>query len=178
MQKEEGNITPALVPVEIVERRIYLIRGRKVMLDRDLAELYDVKPIALRQQVKRNKDRFPDDFVFQLSRKETDVLVSQNVIPSTRNLGGFLPYVFTEQGIAMLSSVLKSKRAIAVNVVIVRTFVRLREMLASHVMLLRRLDELEREQKEQGLQIGAVFEAIRKLTLPEDAGTPRRPMGF
>ena len=178
MPKGEGSIIPALVPVEIVERRIYLVRGRKVMLDRDLAELYAVKPIALRQQVKRNKDRFPDDFMFRLSREEADTLVSQNVIPSARNLGGFLPYVFTEQGIAMLSSVLKSKRALAVNIVIIRTFVRLREMFASHAMLLRRLDELEREQKEQGLQIGAVFEAIRKLTQPENTKPPERQMGF
>jgi hypothetical protein len=150
------------------------------MLDRDLATLYAVKPIALRQQVKRNKDRFPDDFMFQLSQKETDILVSQNVIPSARNLGGFLPYAFTEQGIAMLSSVLKSKQAVAVNIVIIRTFVRLREMLASHAFLLRRLDELEREQKDQGLQIGAVFEAIRKLTSPESGkeDLPKRPMEF
>ncbi|MGB7957534.1 MAG: ORF6N domain-containing protein [Minisyncoccia bacterium] len=167
-----------IIPEEIVRSRIYFIRGRKVMFDRDLAELYAVKPIALRQQVKRNKDRFPDDFVFRLSRKEADILVSQNVIPSARNLGGFLPYVFTEQGIAMLSLVLKSKRAIAVSIVIVRTFVRLREMLASHALLLRRLDELEKEQKEQGLQIGAVFEAIRKLTFSEDAKSPKRKMGF
>jgi hypothetical protein len=177
-KEEKENIIPTLVPVEIVERRIYLIRGRKVMLDRDLAELYAVRSIALRQQVKRNKDRFPEDFMFQLSQKETDILVSQNVIPSVRNLGGFLPYVFTEQGIAMLSSILKSKRAIAVNIVIVRTFVRLREMLASHAMLLRRLDELEKEQKEQGLQIGAVFEAIRKLALSEETEPPKRKMGF
>src|SRR5687767_4206846 len=91
------------VSIQLIERRIYLIRGQKVILDRDLAELYQVKPIALRQQVKRNQDRFPEDFMFQLSEKEADVLVSQNVIPSKQSLGGYLPYVFTQEGVAMLS---------------------------------------------------------------------------
>ena len=99
------------VPVELIERRIFVIRGHKVMLDRHLAELYGVKPIALRQQVKRNKNRFPDDFIFLLSRTEAEGLVSQNVIPSRRSLGGYLPYAFIEQGVAMLSSVLHSERA-------------------------------------------------------------------
>ena|SRR5579863_8013447 len=105
----------AIIPVEVIERRIYLIRGEKVMLDRDLAALYQVKPIALRQQVKRNRERFPDDFVFQLSREEAGALVSQNVIPSRRSFGGSLPYAFTEQGVAMLSTVLKSRRAVAIS---------------------------------------------------------------
>src|SRR5437667_3572516 len=104
------------VSIQLIERRIYLIQGQKVMLDRDLAELYQVKPIALRQQVKRNLDRFPEDFMFQLSEKEADLLVSQSVIPSKQSLGGYLPYVFTQEGVAMLSSVLRSKRAIQVNV--------------------------------------------------------------
>jgi hypothetical protein len=91
------------VPVELIERRIYLIRGQKVMLDRDLAGLYQVKAIALRQQVKRNRDRFPDDFMIQLSQEEAESLVSQNVIPSHRSLGGSLPYAFTQEGVAMLS---------------------------------------------------------------------------
>lgn len=92
----------AIVPVEVIERRIYLIRGHKVMVDRDLAALYQVKPTALRQQVKRNQARFPADFVFQLSKDEAETLVSQNVIPSKRSFGGSLPYAFTEQGVAML----------------------------------------------------------------------------
>src|SRR3989338_9556877 len=116
----------------IIERKIFLFRGEKVMLDKDLASLYQVRPIALRQQVKRNTDRFPEDFMFQLSEEETKFMVSQNVIPSKQSLGGYLPYAFTEQGIAMLSSVLKSKRAIHVNIAIMRAFVKLREILASH----------------------------------------------
>ncbi len=97
----------SLIPVERIEKSILLIRGHKVMLDKDLATLYEVKPIALRQQVRRNMDRFPDDFMFQLTQEEVDVLVSQNVIPSKRSLGGYLPYVFNQEGIAMLSSVLR-----------------------------------------------------------------------
>ena len=115
------------------------------MLDRDLAVLYDVKAIALRQQVKRNSDRFPSDFMSQLSDPEAKVLLSQNVIPSTRSLGGFLPYVFTEQGVAMLSSVLTSRRAVQVNIAIMRAFARLREMLATHKDLVRKLDEMEKK---------------------------------
>ena len=104
-------VQSAAFPVEAIAQRIYLIRGTKVMLDRDLAKLYGVKPIALWQQVKRNSNRFPDDFVFRISPEEAEALVSQNVIPSKRSLGGHLPYAFTEQGVAMLSSVLKSERA-------------------------------------------------------------------
>lgn len=107
------------MPMETIERRIYLIRSHRVMLDRDLADLYGVRAIALRQQVKRNPARFPDDFCFQLTREEALLLVSQNVIPSARSFGGSLPYAFTEQGVAMLSSVLTSDRAVQVNIAIV-----------------------------------------------------------
>jgi len=113
------------------------------MLDRDLAVLYGVKAIALRQQIKRNRERFPSDFMFQLSKKEADLLVSQNVIPSKRSLGGFLPYAFTQEGVSMLSSVLRSTRAVQANIAIMRAFVKLRGMLASHKDLARRLDALE-----------------------------------
>src|SRR5687767_4997127 len=102
------------------------------MLDRELAELYQVKAIALRQQVKRNKPRFPEDFMFQLTADEVGILVSQNVIPSRRELGGFLPYVFTQEGVAMLSSVLTSGRAVQVNIAIMRAFVKLREVMVTH----------------------------------------------
>mgnify|MGYP001170011570 CR=1 FL=1 len=97
-----------LIPVEIIEKKIYLIRGHKVMLDKDLASLYDVKPIRLREQVKRNMKRFPDDFMFQLNDQEIDSMVSQNAIPSRKHLGGYNPYVFTEQGVAMLDKKKKS----------------------------------------------------------------------
>ena len=135
----------AVIPVERIERAILVIRGHKVMLDRDLAELYGVKAIALRQQVSRNEVRFPPDFSFRLSPEEAETLVSQNVIPSRRSLGGSLPYAFTQEGVAMLSSVLRSERAVLVNIEIMRTFVRLREMLASNVELARRLDDLEKK---------------------------------
>lgn len=115
------------------------------MLDRDLAALYQVKPIALRQAVKRNSNRFPEDFVIQLSKEEAEVLVSQNVIPSRRSLGGFLPYAFTEQGVAMLSSVLRSERAAMVNIATMRTFVRLRQILAAHKELAERLAAMEKK---------------------------------
>jgi hypothetical protein len=163
----------ALIPVERVLQSIYLIRGQKVMLDRDLAVLYGVKAIALRQQVKRNKERFPSDFMFQLSEQEVEFLVSQNVIPSRRSLGGFLPYAFTQEGVAMLSSVLRSDRAIKVNIEIMRAFVRLREMLASNKELARRLDELE---KKYDKQFKLVFDAIRELMEPPEP--KKRPIGF
>ena len=136
------------------------------MLDRDLAELYSVRTIALRQQVKRNKDRFPHDFMFQLSKPEAELLVSQNVIPSRRSLGGSLPYVFTQEGVAMLSSVLRSARAVQVNIAIMRAFVRLREAL--------KLNALEKKYDEQ---FKAVFAAIRQLREP--AKPPKRQqIGF
>jgi hypothetical protein len=160
--------------VERIERSILLMRGHKVLLDRDLAELYGVKAIALRQQVRRNQARFPDDFMFQLTAEEAEALVSQNVIPSRRSLGGFLPYAFTQEGVAMLSSVLRSERAVLVNIDIMRAFVRLRELLASHVELARRLDELE---KKYDAQFRIVFDAIRDLMTPPPS-PPRRRIGF
>jgi ORF6N domain len=145
-----------------------------VMLDRDLAELYGVKAIALRQQVKRNRQRFPEDFMFQLTPEEAHGLLSQNVIPSLRSLGGSLPYAFTQEGVAMLSSVLRSQRAVEVNIAIMRAFVRLRELLASNKDLARKLDQLEKKFDEQ---FQVVFEAIRQLMDP-DPPEPKRHFGF
>jgi len=160
-----------------IERRIYLMRGNKVMRDRDLAQLYGVKPIALRQQVKRNLQRFPADFMFRLSRQEAEALVSQNVIPSRRSLGGYLPYAFTEQGVAMLSSVLKGERAAIVNIAIMRAFVKLREIVATHKNLAEKLGTLERKYEGHDAQIKAIFDAIRKL-IEAPATPPRRRIGF
>jgi hypothetical protein len=128
--KQPAPTNEALIPVELIERRIYLIRGHKVMLDSDLAELYQVTTKALNQTVKRNLGRFPEDFMFELSSDEADFLRSQTVT-SKKGRGGrrYLPYAFTEQGVAMLSSILKSRRAIQVNIAIMRTFVRLRELV-------------------------------------------------
>ena len=151
------------VPSEIVEKKIFFIRGHKVMLDVDLAELYGVPTKALVQGVKRNLERFPGDFMFQLSKTEFSILRSQFV---TSRWGGrrYAPFAFTEQGVSMLSSILRSKRAIQVNVQIMRTFVGLRRMIASQVGLARRLNELE---KKYDARFRVVFDAIRELMKPE-----------
>lgn len=160
----------------IIERNIYFIRGHKVMLDKDLAELYGVKAIRLREQVKRNINRFPKDFMFQLSIRETDAMVSQNAIPSKKYLGGFRPYVFTEQGVSMLSSILNSERAIQVNIAIMRAFVKLRKVLSAHKALAQKLDELELKFEKHDEEIQAIFEAIRRLMTP--AEKTKRKIGF
>ena len=164
-----------LVSIERIEKTIYLIRGEKVMLDRDLADLYEVQTKALNQAVHRNLDRFPADFMFQLSEKEVAELNrSQFVTGSEKHRDPrFRPYAFTEQGVAMLSSVLRSKRAITVNIEIMRAFVKLRQMLASNAELSRRLDELESNYDKQ---FKVVFDAIRQLM-----ATPirsRKEIGF
>jgi len=169
MALEAVEITPG----ELIDRRIYVIRDQRVMLDRDLAGLYGVKAIALRQQVKRNRDRFPEDFLFQLTAEETGLLVSQNVIAGGRRLGGSRPYAFTEQGVAMLSSVLTSKRALQVNIAIMRAFVRMRGMWLDHQDLLRKIQDMEFRYDDQFQEI---FDAIRDLTEPP--ASPRRPIGF
>jgi hypothetical protein len=167
------SLALTVVPIASVDSHIHVIRGQRVMLDRDLAGLYGVKAIALRQQVKRNIRRFPKDFCFQLTTRETRSLVSQNVIPDERSLGGSKPYAFTEQGVAMLSSVLTSKRAVQVNIAIMRAFVRMREMLIGHQELLRKIQDIELK---YGDQFQEVFDAIRALAEPP--AVPRRPIGF
>jgi hypothetical protein len=154
---------PLLVPVERIERAILLIRRQKVMLDADLATLYEVETKALVRAVKRNRDRFPEDFLFQLTPAEFDELKAH--LGSTRSWGGrrYLPYAFTEQGVAMLSSVLRSPRAVRVNIEIMRAFVRLRELLTSNAELARKLEALE---KKYDAQFKVVFEAIRELMAP------------
>ncbi len=134
-----------IVASEIIETKIFFIRGQKVMLDRHLAALYNVKPIRLREQVKRNIKRFPSDFMFQLNEKETNDMVSQNAIPSHKLLGGHRVMVFTEHGILMLSSVLKSEHAIEVNIQIMRTFTKLRRLLTEHQDLLEKIEAMERK---------------------------------
>jgi hypothetical protein len=157
-----ANDSP-LIPAARIEQCILEIRGQRVILDRHLADLYQVKPIALRQQVKRNMNRFPADFMLQLTLEEANLLVSQNVIPSRRSLGGSLPYAFTEQGIAMLSSVLRSPLAVTVNIGIMRAFVRLRQMLGSNAEMARKLETLERK---YDAQFKVVFDAIKLLMAP------------
>ena len=172
----------SLIPVERIERSILLIRGHKVMLDRDLASLYGVTTKVLNQAVKRHKERFPEDFMFQLTIEEARIwwtevrgggLRSQIVTLKRGQHIKYRPYAFTEHGILMLSSVLNSERAIKVNIEIMRAFVRLRRMLASHADLARKLQALE---KEYDAQFKVVFEAIRELMKPPE--TKRRPIGF
>lgn len=165
-----------IIPIEVIEQKILILRGHKVMLDKDLAQLYGVETRALNQAVRRNIDRFPDDFMFSLTREEI-TRISQIVI-SSDNPFKILKFsknvmVFTENGIAMLSSVLNSKRAIQVNIQIMRTFTKLREMVSSHKDLARKLDALEK--KYEG-QFQIVFEAIRQLIEIEEK--PKRKIGY
>lgn len=154
----------SLIPIERIEKAIYLIRREKVMLDQDLALLYEVETKMLNRAVKRNLNRFPPDFMFQLTPDEADLLRYQ-IGTSKKGRGGrrYLPYAFTEQGVAMLSSVLNSERAVLVNIEIMRAFVRLRQMLTSNVELSSRLDELE---SKYDRQFKVVFDAIRALMSP------------
>ena len=164
----------ALIAAKTVERSIYAIRGHKVMLDSDLAVLYRVQTKVLVQAVRRNSQRFPSDFMFRLTPREFQILRSQSV--TSKNAGGrrYPPYAFTEQGVAMLSSVLRSPRAIQVNIAIMRTFVRLREFLLTHEQIAQRLAILE--DKCDG-QFEVVFEAIRELMTPR-SDHRRRRIGF
>ena len=157
-----------------VERRILSLRGHRVLLDYDLASLYGVETRALKQAVKRNLDRFPADFMFELSAVEIEEAVSQNVIPRRDKLGGAVPMAFTEQGVAMLSSVLRSKRAVQVNISIMRAFVRLRELLLSRADLARKFEALE---KKYDGQFRLVFDAIRQLMDAPDSGS-KTEIGF
>jgi len=163
----------AVVPTERIAPSIVVVRGRKVLLDAELAALYGVRTKALVQAVKRNAGRFPADFVFRLTPDEATRLRSQSVTSKSRGGRRYLPYAFTEQGVAMLSSVLRSPRAIAVNIEIMRLFVKPRAVLASHAHLARKLDQLERR---YDAQFKVVFEAIHALMVPL---TPRtRRVGF
>jgi len=172
--RASASPTINLPALELIEQRIFLIRGQKVMLDSDLAALYGVPTFRLNEQVKRNLKRFPDDFMFQLTREEAGVLTSQIAI-SNKGRGGrrYLPYVFTEQGVAMLSSVLNSDQAIEVNIAIMRAFVRLRSILAAHKELARKIEILEKETK---ASFKAVFELINKYLKPHEKAKNR--IGF
>jgi hypothetical protein len=166
-----------LIPDERIERLILQIRGQKVILDRDLASLYEVSTKVLNQAVKRNLQRFPADFMFRLTADEIDQNLRSQSVTSSSAHGGrrYLPYAFTEQGVAMLSSVLNSERAIGVNIAIMRAFVRLREILASHKDLARKLNEMEQK---YDAQFSVVFDAIRQLMTPETPAEKKRRIGF
>ncbi len=169
----------SLIPKEMIENKIYFIRGEKVMLDRDLAELYGVSTFNLNKAVSRNLERFPDDFCFRLTHLEYNSLRFHIGILKRGQHSKYLPKVFTENGVAMLSSVLRSPRAIHVNIQIMRTFTRIRKLLASHKEILRRLDQLEAGQSKQGEQIVQVFQVIKNiLDLPITLKRKSRKIGF
>lgn len=158
-----------IIPIDYLQRRIFIIRGQKVMVDEDLANLYGVQTKRLNEQVRRNRSRFPSDFMFQLSISESKSLRSQF---ATSNRGGrrYQPFAFTEQGVAMLSTVLNSEQAIQTNIAIIRAFTRLREMVATHRRLAQKLRLLEEKLGEHGTQIHSIFEAIYELTQPAKIG--------
>jgi hypothetical protein len=180
MSKKANSVTSSRlpVPVETIERRIYLVRGQKVMVDTDLAQLYQVPTSRLNEAVKRNRDRFPEDFMFSLAPEEAQSLTSQFAI-SKNGRGGrrTLPHAFTEHGVAMLSSVLNSQRAVQLNILIIRAFVRLREMLAGHKDLARKMEDLEREQSLQGAKLERLYDYVTKHLL-ETPVKPKRRIGF
>lgn len=161
------------VPIERIVQKIYLIRGQKIMLDSDLAELYDVETKVLNQAVKRNLERFPEDFMFQLSWEESEEgLRSHFVTLKQGQHKKYRPYAFTEQGVAMLSSVLKSERAVEVNIAIMRTFVKMRELMATHADLARKIEAMEKKYDEQFQE---VFKIIKQMLIPP---TSRKITGF
>ncbi|MGE0067504.1 MAG: ORF6N domain-containing protein [Solirubrobacterales bacterium] len=166
-----------VIETPMIERRIYVIRERQVMLDEDLADLYGVETKRLIEQVKRNLERFPEDFMFQLDHEETAALRSQSATSNTGRGGRrYSPYVFTEQGVAMLSSVLRSKTAIAVNIEVMRAFVELRRVASSYAVLEERLELVERGMGEHDEQLRQIFDALRQLISPRTQ--PKHPVGF
>jgi len=164
------------MPQEIIEKKIFLIRGQKVMLDRDLAKLYDVSTKVLNQAVKRNIKRFPEDFMFRLTTIEKNELVTNCDRFKILKHSSVTPHAFTEQGVAMLSSVLRSNRAIQVNIAIMRVFVKLRQILSTHKELAHKLTGLERKIEKHDTEIKTIFEAIRQLMSPPKR--PKRLIGF
>lgn len=169
MPEKLTQSTESLVPVELIERRIYLIRGHKVMLDSDLADMYGVTVGRFNEAVKRNQTRFPKDFMIRLTLEEgraLEVLRSQSATLKRGRHRKYAPYVFTEQGVAMLSSVLKSERAVHMNIAIMRAFVKLREVMSTHKDLAEKITKLENKYVEHGDDIQVIFTAIKKLLEP------------
>ena len=168
----------ALVIDQKILNRIHVVRGEKIMLDRDLAELYGIETRALKQAVRRNMARFPKDFMFQMTGKEIDGMVSQNVIPSKSYFGGAAPYCFTEQGVTMLSCILNSKTAIEVNLRVVRVFVKMRQYALTHKEILLQLAKLEKEVKINNRDIENIFAVLKELVAKDAKSAPRNRIGF
>lgn len=153
-----------------IQKRIYILRNKHVILDKDLAEFYQVKPIRLREQVKRNPKRFPPDFMFQINEAEVNYLLSQNAIPSKSSLGGYLPFVFTEQGVAAISAVLTSDRAIEVNIQIMRAFVAMRHFLISNAQLFHEINSIKLKQADTDQKVDLMFEAFESKLMQPSQG--------
>lgn len=168
----------SLIPQEIIEQRIFILRGHKVMIDRDLAELYDVETKYLNRQVKRNVSRFPEEFMFQLTEKEKNELVTNWHRFDSLKHSVSLPYAFTEHGVAMLASVLNSDRAVKISIHIIKTFVKLREFISSNKELAAKLKELETKYEKHDEAIKAVFQAIRELIETKKSEKPRTKIGY
>ncbi len=167
-----------IIPEEKIIRKILVLREEKVMLDVHLAEIYGVENRALKQAVRRNLDLFPDDFMFVLTEKEVEIVVSQNVIPSKQYLGGSNPYAFTEIGVAMLSSVLKSKRAKEMNIAIMRAFVALRKMLLNNTELRLEIEYIKKKVANHDKNIELVFQYLDELVEKKENPKPRIPIGY
>ena len=165
-----------VIPEEVVMSNIYEIRGKKVMLDRNLAKLYDVKAIRLREQIKRNSEKFPGHFMFQLTNKEVATMVSQNAIPSIQHLGGALPYVFTEYGLLQLANVLKSGGATQMSIKIIDVFVKMREMLPTQKDLLLEMEKIRKRVSGQDEKIALIFSYLKQFIKEKE--TPRKKIGF
>lgn len=165
-----------IIPDETIIGKIYQLRNKSVMLDRDLAELYDVKAYRLREQVKRNINRFPENFMFQLTEKEVELMVSQNAIPSKQHLGGYLPYAFTEHGVLQLSNVLKSERANVISIKIIELFVKMREMLLTHKDILLQLEEMRKSIEEQEDRVDLIYNYL--VQFMDKQKKPRTEIGF
>lgn len=167
---------PSIVSDEVIMTKIHFLRGERIMLDKDLAELYCVKPIRLREQVKRNAEKFPAHFMFQLTTKETNNMLAQNAVSSTRHLGGFAPFAFTEHGILMLANVVKSSIATAVSIRIIENFVRMKKILSTNKKLLTKLQDLECKVKNNEIDIQKVFLTLKRITTA--IAKERSPIGF
>lgn len=170
-----------LVPEEVIMSKIYHIRNRRVMLDIDLAKLYEVKPFRLREQVKRNHERFPENFMFRLTDEETNFMVSHFAIPSKKHLGGHLPYVFTEHGVLMLANVLRSERAVKMSIRIIEIFVKMREMMLMHEKVFNRLEKIEATLSDHDENLMLIFEYLKQLEQSKQEATEfteRKRIGF
>ncbi len=167
-----------IIPNEIIENKIYLIRNTKVMLDRDLAILFDVKPYRLREQIARNPDKFPEHFMFRLNEIETEIMVSQNAIPSKQALGGSLPYVFTEHGILQLSNVVKSDKATQMSIKIIEIFVSMREFLSNNLTLKVDIEEIKRRLDNSDKNTELLFSYLDEMMEKQENKAERTKIGY